>query len=258
MVYRWGIDEELFSKYFYEGATIQDLQQIFNISKRKVNVMIGFLHLKRSRTGINFDNLKLHNLKRHQCAEAYMIGFLYNKLMVDKSVYRMNYIISFNDDELEIMKGILAYLNYDGVPYRDPSNGRWEVHFNDLKFMRMMQMYGMGFEFKHRFFPRFRHLELGYHFIRGYIDGGGGFISTKSKIPYIKIYGPFNFLRSILWFAEINKNKVNINRDGKVPFMRLSGKKFNNIINSFYTVGDLTLEKNYVKIYEMRNGEVVV
>lgn len=239
------LDRDKFIKYYEDGATINDLQMIFGCTKYIVNKHIKKFNLRKH----NNQSSKMENLIYPNNAEkAYLLGYLIHKI---KPLYQneiFGYRIVWNEKEEDIMSMIFNVYGITSNTYYDKVRNEYFKILYDIRFFN--QLYYAGFRFNYGFINN--PIKSSYYnldFIRGYIDGGFGVISSDSKFPYIQIKGGYNFLRYILGICKIYGVKTfKRNKKDYFQYIRFTGQKLCEFLSKIYYDGCLYNPDNLVKV----------
>lgn len=238
------LDKEKFTKYYLEGATINDLCMLFGCTKYIVNKHIKKFNLKTKRIYDNVSWLIYPN----SAEEAYLLGYLIHKI---KPLYKNNmfgYRIVWKEYEEDMMSSIFNLYGIMSNTYYDKSRDEYYKILYDTKFFRQLQLAGFRFGFGFIYNP-IKSSYFTLDFIRGYIDGGFGVISADSQIPYIQVKGGYNFLRYLLGITRIRKVKT-FKRDKRdyIQYVRFTGEKLCQFFDKVYYTGCLSTPENLFKI----------
>lgn len=260
------VNKEQFERYYFEGASDSDLCDIYGLSRWELRLikskykpagqnMTGFLcHYKKW--------FNLHNGNMHQRFKAYALGFMGANFQMFKQYARLEYMLRFEAYKLDMMKNILIECRFNGCHWYNKKDDMYTTIIKSEPFIKMLQMYFMDPNVHFKTYPRFREREISYHFLRGYIDGGGGYISCDSKIPYIKINGGKGFVSKIMYETgfKFRNNQPKVKQDKNYYYIRFSGALMREFLEKLYPVGCQTLDRTYMRVCKIlgRYDEIVL
>lgn len=224
------LDEKQFTKYYKEGATINDLCMIFNCSKYIVNKHIKKFHLSKSKILIDRNKWLVYPRNEY---EAYLIGYLIHHIKPLYTSERFGFRIVWKLEEEEIIGSIFEYLKLSTRTYYDKSRDEYfTILYEHNMYLGLIVngfRFGLGFTYN----PIKTKYQL--DFIRGFVDGGFGTISCNSKIPYIQIKSGYNHLRYILNYFKINNVKAfKRNKEDYCVYVRFTGEQLKMFLRKLY------------------------